>query len=85
MTTIQLQQTVLRDVADLLDNQDAMQKLQRFLNKLKRETTTQEEMMAEEKEEILNDIRDGLRELKLVREGKLKLQSAREFLNELRG
>ncbi|HIX03829.1 MAG TPA: hypothetical protein H9863_06915 [Candidatus Odoribacter faecigallinarum] len=85
MTTIQLQQTVLRDVADLLDNQDAMQKLQRFLNKLKRETTTQEEMTAEEKEEILNDIRDGLRELKLVREGKLKLQSAREFLNELRG
>ena len=85
MTTIQLQQTVLRDVADLLDNQDAMQKLQRFLNKLKRETTTQEEMTAEEKEEILNDIRDGLRELKLVREGKLKLHSAREFLNELRG
>ena len=42
-------------------------------------------MTAEEKEEILNDIRDGLRELKLVREGKLKLQSAREFLNELRG
>lgn len=85
MTTIQLQQTVLRDVADLLDNQDAMQKLQRFLNKLKRENTVQEEMTAEEKEEILNDIRDGLRELKLAREGKLKLQSAREFLNELRG
>lgn len=85
MTTTQLQQTVLRDVADLLDNQDAMQKLQRFLNKLKRENTVQEEMTAEKKEEILNDIRDGLRELKLAREGKLKLESAREFLNELRG
>lgn len=83
MTTIQLQQTVLRDVADLLDNQDAMQKLQHFLNKLKRENTVQEEMTAEEKEEILNDIRDGLRELKLAREGKLKARPIEELLHEV--
>lgn len=88
MTTIQLQQTVLQEVVSLMDNEKAMQKLQRFLNKLKQKEEANakaEEMTAAEKEEILNDIREGLRELKLAREGKIKLQSAREFLHELRG
>ena len=40
-------------------------------------------MSATEKEEILNDIRDGLRELKLAKEGKIKLQTVEEFLHEL--
>ena len=71
-----------------MDNEKAMQKLQRFLSKLKQKEEANakaEEMTAAEKEEILNDIREGLRELKLAREGKIKLQSAREFLHELRG
>ncbi len=88
MTTIQLQQTVLQEVVSLMDNEKAMQKLQRFLSKLKQKEEANakaEEMTAAEKEEILNDIREGLRELKLAREGKIKLQSAREFLHELRG
>lgn len=42
-----------------------------------------EEMTTAEKEEILDDIRDGLRELKLVREGKLRSRPVEELLNEL--
>lgn len=48
----------------------------------------QKEIEAEEsefisKEEILAGIDAGLREVKLTREGKLKVKTAREFLNEL--
>jgi hypothetical protein len=35
------------------------------------------------KEEVVENIRDGLREVKLHKEGKIKLKSARELLNEL--
>ena len=80
---IQLQQSVLQDVAYLLDDNEAMKKLQKVLQRLKKEKAAKEEMSAAEKEEILNDIRDGLRELKLVREGKLKSRTIEELLNEL--
>ena len=60
-----------------------MKKLQKVLQRLKKEKAAKEEMSAAEKEEILNDIRDGLRELKLVREGKLKSRPIEELLNEL--
>ena len=80
---IQLQQSVLQDVVYLLDDNEAMKKLQKVLQLLKKEKAAKEEMSAAEKEEILNDIRDGLRELKLVREGKLKSRPIEELLNEL--
>ncbi len=35
------------------------------------------------KEDILKSIKDGLTEVKLHSEGKIKLQSARDFLNEI--
>jgi hypothetical protein len=35
------------------------------------------------KEEIKHNIRQGLRELKLIEEGKVRSRSAKEFLNEL--
>lgn len=35
------------------------------------------------KKEIIEDIREALEEVKLHREGKIKLTSARDFLNEL--
>ena len=42
-----------------------------------------DDMTDEEKEEILNDIREGLRELKLVREGTIKPHTVEELLQEL--
>ncbi len=35
------------------------------------------------KQEILDSIKQGMMEVELHREGKIKLQSARDFLNEL--
>lgn len=83
MTTIQLQQSVLQDVVSLLDDNEAMKKLQKYIRRLKSEKETREVMTVRDKEEILNDIRDGLREVKLAREGKIKLQTIEEFLDEL--
>lgn len=83
MTTIQLQQSVLQDVVSLLDDNEAMKKFQKYIRRLKSEKETREVMTVRDKEEILNDIRDGLREVKLAREGKIKLQTIEEFLDEL--
>lgn len=80
---MQLEQSVLQDVVSLLDNKKALRKLHSYIQTLKKEEGIEEEMTAEEKEEILNDIRDGLRELKLVQQGKLKSRPVAELFNEL--
>ena len=82
--TIQLQQSVLQDVASLLDDNEAMKKLQKYLQRLKSERMAKEEMSAKEKEEILDDIRDGLREFKAARKSGVRLQSVEDFLYEIR-
>ncbi|WP_455668886.1 hypothetical protein [Phocaeicola sp.] len=84
--SVQLQQSVLQGVASLLDDNEALKKLQKYIQHLKSEkiVVEEEEMSASEKEEILDDIREGLREAKAARSGKVKLQTAREFLNEIR-
>ncbi len=83
--SVQLQQSVLQGVASLLDDNEALKKLQKYIQHLKSEKIVveeEEEMSASEKEEILDDIREGLREAKAARSGKVKLQTAREFLND---
>lgn len=35
------------------------------------------------KKEILDSIKEGMKEVQLAKEGKIELQSARDFLNEL--
>ncbi|WP_455664973.1 hypothetical protein [Phocaeicola sp.] len=82
--SVRLQQSVLQGVASLLDDNEALKKLQKYIQHLKSEkiVVEEEEMSASEKEEILDDIREGLREAKAARSGKVKLQTAREFLND---
>ncbi|MCD7923364.1 MAG: hypothetical protein LUI85_01165 [Bacteroides sp.] len=83
--SVQLQQSVLQGVTSLLDDNEALKKLQKYIQHLKSEkiVVEEEEMSASEKEEILDDIREGLRELKLVRQGKLKSRPVEELLNEI--
>jgi hypothetical protein len=45
----------------------------------------QEEEEYMTKEELVERIKEGLEEVKLYKEGKIKFKSAREFINELRG
>lgn len=84
MDTIQLQQSVLQDVASLMDDTEAMKKLQKVLQRLKKEKAAKEVTpAADDKAEVMNDIREGLRELKLMKQGKLKSRPVEELLNEI--
>lgn len=84
MDTIQLQQSVLQDVASLMDDTEAMKKLQKVLQRLKKEKAAKEATTAAaDKAEVMNDIREGLRELKLMKQGKLKSRPVEELLNEI--
>lgn len=84
METIQLQQSVLQDVASLMDDTEAMKKLQKVLQRLKKEKAAKEATpAADDKAEVMNDIREGLRELKLMKQGKLKSRPVEELLNEI--
>lgn len=84
MRMMQLKQSVLQDVVSLLDDNESMKKLHEFLKSLKsQKTEVEEDMIAKEKEEILDDIREGFKELKLMRQGKLKGRPVEELLNEL--
>lgn len=83
MTTIQLQQSVLQDVVSLLDDKEAMKTLQKVLQRLKQEKAAKQEMTDKDKAEILNDIKEGLHELKLMKQGKLKSRPVEELLDEI--
>ena len=78
---IELRQSVLQDIASLFNDDEAMTKLGNYVRYLKSETG---ESSSKTRAEILDDIKDGLREVKAARKGKIKLQTAEEFLNELR-
>ena len=60
---------------------ELLQKVQRYIKRAVK--VEQEEVEYIEKEEILNSIREGLREIKEARRTGRKLMTAEELLNEL--
>lgn len=87
MTGMQLRAEVFDDLNAILDDEGAMQKLRGYLSRLRKKAATppaeKEAMTAEDKAEALNDIRSGLREWKLMKQGRLKSRPVEELLNEL--
>ena len=79
--TLSLQQSVMQDVVSLMGDNVAMRKLQAFLKTLKKERA--EELDTISKEEVMDDLREAFKELKMVKEGKLKLKTWEEFKHEL--
>lgn len=55
----------------------------RLKNRIKEETVISEKKTAKTKQDILNDISESMKEIKLHRQGKLHLKSAKELLDEL--
>lgn len=84
--TMRLEQSVIMDVVSLMGNDSAMKRLRSVLDELtgknggKAET---KEMTEDDKAEILNDIKEGLREMRMVKQGKLKSRPIKELINEL--
>ncbi len=81
--SIALQQSVMQDVVSLMGDNEAMKKLQKYLRKLISEN--KKEMSKSEKAEVLDDIRQGLIEVRDARKTGVKLQQAKDFLYEIRG
>lgn len=77
--SMQLQQTVLRGVVRLLDDNEAMKKLQKFIDKL-----VSDKEKCQEKQRVVDDIKDSIVEMKKARNGEIKLQTVEDFLNEIR-
>lgn len=84
MSTISLQQSVIKEVASLFDNEDALRKVLTFVRKVKRTGKAEsQELTPAEKKEVMDDLREAFRELKLVKEGKLELSTWDDFKHEL--
>ena len=86
--TTTLEQSVIKEVASLFGDIDALKQMLSLARKLKREKRTKviEQADADDgisKEEIIDDLREGLREVKLVSQGKVNLQTWEEFKHEL--
>lgn len=63
---------------DIKDNKSAF-----FIEMLKNFSFVQVTKLTEAKAEALKEFKEAVDEVKLAKEGKIKLQSARDFLNEL--
>lgn len=84
MSTISLQQSVIKEVASLFDNEEALRKVLTFVRKVKRTgKAASQELTPAEKKEVMDDLREAFRELKLVKEGKLELSTWEDFKHEL--
>ena len=83
MTTMELNAMrgeLAREILNI-ESIELLQKVQRYLKRAMK--TEKEEVEYIEKEEILNSIREGLREIKEARRTGRKLMTAEELLNEL--
>lgn len=78
---INLQQSVLFEIASIMEDNTAMKKVYDFLQKLKSENFSHTK--TDEKAEVLEDIRQSLVELKLVKQGKIKTRPLEELLHEV--
>lgn len=83
MTTMELNAMrgeLAREILNI-ESMELLQKVQRYLKRAMK--TEKEEVEYIEKEEILNSIREGLREIKEAQRTGRKLMTAEELLNEL--
>ena len=83
MTTMELNAMrgeLARDILNI-ESVELLKKIQRYIKRAVK--VEQEETEYIEKEEILNSIREGLKEIKEARRTGRKLMTAEELLNEL--
>ncbi len=75
MTVLQIKNQVFRSITDI-DDLDTLMILKEFLDNLNQDN---QELLTKKCQEL----KDAFEEVKLHQEGKIKLQTAKEFLDEL--
>lgn len=83
--TMSLEQSAIREVSSLFGDEGALRRVISFAKRLKRDSRKAADnvMTPEDKREILADIKQGLFELKMVKQGKLESHPVNELINEL--
>ena len=92
MATMDLNAQLLREISAIISNRELTEKTLSYVRSLRRQyrrtaakngenVNNEEETIG--KEELMQMLKEGLREVKLIEEGKLKGKSAEELLNEL--
>ncbi|MBP3510523.1 MAG: hypothetical protein J6K19_00580 [Prevotella sp.] len=82
--TMNLEQSVIKEVATLFGNEDALRQVLSFTKKLKRvmkEKTGEKEYIS--KAEVMDDLREAFIELKKVEQGLAVARPVEELVNEL--
>ncbi len=82
MTTMELNAELLRNLSYIADDEKSMKKVVKYIKKLISKKA--EEDASQSKAEILADFDQTCKDMKLYKEGKLKLQSWEDFRNEMR-
>lgn len=94
MATMDLNAQLLREISAIISDRELTEKTLSFVRSLRRQyrrtvakngksEKREEEEETIGKEELMQMLREGLREVKLIKEGKLKGRPAEELLNEL--
>lgn len=86
MTAMELNASILKELSVIISNEEMAREALDCLRRLRRKHTKAKKQVAEAaicKEDILAGIDAGLKEVKLSKDGKLKLKTARELLDEL--
>ncbi len=78
LITVKIKDSKVSFFRELIKNLDFVQE-----EKLEESENRDDEYREPTKEEIKENIRQGLREVKLIEEGKMKSRPAKEFLNEI--
>lgn len=81
MVTVATRNSLIREV-EAIEDEKAAKRALTYLRRLRTESRS-EAYREPTHEEILEGIRDGLQEVKAAKEGKMELQDAKEWLNEL--
>ena len=85
MTTLELRTSLMKEIVSILDNENLMRQALNALRRIK-ESADEEIYVAPTKEEILDDIKEGLRAIKSRQDGAAKTDDftdLKDFLDEL--
>lgn len=79
---------MIKEVASLFGDTDALKQMLSLAKKLKKDKKTKVSAQVAEsefisKEDIMDDLREGLQEVKLANKGKINLQTWEDFKHEL--
>lgn len=81
---MELSAEIIREMSRIVDNNDAMSRLLKYVKKLVRQTQISEiDNEAISEKELLIHIEKGIKDIKLAKQGKINLKTAEELLNEL--